>query len=127
MQKNNRPKFLDLRVLGSAMSATGKVSILHRVSGVIMFVMIPVLIYILGHSLSNPDFYASCVSIMSCSVAKLALLVVLWAMLHHIVAGIRFLLLDMHVGVERAAAQKSAKASIIIALILTVIVGYFLW
>jgi succinate dehydrogenase / fumarate reductase cytochrome b subunit len=60
-------------------------------------------------------------------LAKLLLLGLMWAYLHHFCAGIRFLLLDMHKGLELATARKSSVAVLVVSLTLTVILGVKLW
>jgi succinate dehydrogenase / fumarate reductase cytochrome b subunit len=66
-------------------------------------------------------------AVVSHPLAKLLLLGLLWAYLHHFCAGIRFLLLDMHKGVELQAARSSARIVLIVSLVLTVIIGVTLW
>ena len=67
--------------------------------------------------------FARLVEVGSHWFVKLVLLVLLWAFLHHLIAGIRYLLLDLHVGVEKSAARTSALAVFWISLPLTVVVA----
>ncbi|MBP9743356.1 MAG: succinate dehydrogenase, cytochrome b556 subunit [Burkholderiales bacterium] len=122
-----RPKFLNLFILGSKMSITAKVSILHRFSGILLFLAIPFILYILHQSLINPDFYTSLHQIMANPIVKLIYLILIWAFMYHLCAGVRFLFLDIHKGVEIKTAKITARIVIIISLILTVLLGVVIW
>jgi succinate dehydrogenase / fumarate reductase cytochrome b subunit len=120
-----RPKHLDLAKIRLPMP--GFVSILHRVSGALMFVLIPLCLYLLDRSLASPEAYAGIAAFVANPLVKLILLVLLWGFLHHLCAGIRFLLLDLHVGGDLAAARSSSAAVLAVSLILTVVLGVKLW
>ena len=105
MQTKKRPVFLEMPVLIRALPVPGIVSILHRASGVIMFLMVPVLLMLLDGSLSSGESFASYKAVASHPLVKLILIGVLWAFLHHLCAGIRFLFLDAHKGVDLPAAK----------------------
>jgi succinate dehydrogenase / fumarate reductase cytochrome b subunit len=106
------------------MPAPGKLSILHRASGVILFLCLPLVILpLFAKSVGSEASYASIAEIAGNPLVKLVLLAIIWGYLHHFCAGIRFLLLDLHIGVEKVAARKSATTSLVISLILTVILG----
>jgi len=119
--KSKRPKNLDL--LKIRMPITAKVSILHRLTGVLLFLSIPFLIYLLQLSLSSPQGYDDAVALVDSAFIKLILFFLLWTLLHHLLAGIRFLLIDIDVGVEIEAARKSAKHTIITAVVAAIILG----
>lgn len=116
--KKPRPKHLDLRVI--RLPLPGFVSILHRVSGAGLFLMLPLLLWIFGASLGNPDAAAA---VLGNPLVKLILLGLLWAFFHHFCAGIRFLLLDIHKGLDLPTARASAWAVLIVSLLLTLVVG----
>jgi succinate dehydrogenase / fumarate reductase cytochrome b subunit len=120
-----RPKHLDLAKIRLPMP--GFVSILHRVSGALMFVLIPLCLYLLERSLASADTYTGMAAFVGHPIVKLVLLALLWAFLHHLFAGIRFLMLDLHVGSELAAARSSSGAVLVVSLILTVVLGVKLW
>jgi len=86
----------------------GVVSILHRVSGLLMFLLLPFLLWLFELSLSSSSSFERLVAFGQGSFARLVLLALGWALLHHMCAGLRFLLLDRHVGLDRAAARRSA-------------------
>jgi succinate dehydrogenase / fumarate reductase cytochrome b subunit len=124
MQKKP-PKHLDIATI--RLPVPGIVSILHRVSGVVLFLSLPLLIYVLQGSLSSADNFDGYRALIAHPLTKLVLLGVLWAYLHHVCAGIRFLLLDMHLGLELATARASAKTVLAVSLVFTVVMGVVLW
>jgi len=103
-----RPKNLDLTTI--RLPLPGKVSILHRVSGVGLFLCFPLLLWLFQSSLTSAETFALFKAVASSLPAKVVLAGLIWAYAHHFCAGIRFLLLDVHVGVEKEAARKSAAA-----------------
>lgn len=127
MQSHKRPVFLDLRILTRSLPIPGIVSILHRVSGVVLFFLLPVLLALLAGSLSSGETFDTYKAWADNWFFKLILWAVLWAFMHHLFAGIRFLLLDAHVGVDLQTARKSAKAVLIAGIVSAVILGVALW
>ncbi len=111
MNKNKpdtRPVYLNLLKIKQPMTAL--VSIAHRVSGLLLFLSIPLFIWMLERSLHSPESYAQLVTFLDQALVKFTLLIVSWAAAHHFFAGIRFLLLDVEWGIELETAQKTAKA-----------------
>lgn len=127
MQNKSRPKFLNLFALAKAMSITAKVSILHRLSGVLLFLATPFLLCILHRSLISPNFYTVLYGYISFPVVKLVYLVLIWAFMYHACSGVRFLFLDIHKGVEIKIAKATAYIVIGISLALTVVLGVLIW
>ena len=123
--KKQRPKHLALNEI--RLPLPGKVSILHRVSGAGLFLMLPVLLALFGASVGSPDSYADFTKVVGNPLVKLILSGLVWAYLHHFCAGIRFLLLDVHVGVDKESAVKSARLVLIVSLILTALLVSKLW
>ncbi len=116
-----RPKYLNLAEI--RLPLAGFVSILHRISGAGLFLLLPLLLYLLQLSLGTPQDFESLRAYLAYPLLKLILLGLLWAFLHHFCMGIRILLLDMHIGVELPAARNSAKAVMVISLLLTALLG----
>jgi succinate dehydrogenase / fumarate reductase cytochrome b subunit len=106
--KTQRPVFLDLWILTPRLPLVAIMSIMNRATGVLMFVSAPLLIYLLGVSLDGPAGYDRAVALLDGILAKLWLFALIWAVAHHMFAGIRFLLFDIDVGVELEQARKSA-------------------
>ncbi|MEY6432841.1 succinate dehydrogenase, cytochrome b556 subunit [Thioalkalicoccus limnaeus] len=117
----NRPVFLELTRI--KLPATGIASILHRISGLLLVVTIPVAASLLGLSLSGPEGFALVADWLGHWFATLVLFVLAWSLFHHLLAGIRHLVLDLGLGLERAAARQSAWTVIAAALALVVIGG----
>lgn len=120
-----RPKYLNLFEI--KLPLAGFASILHRISGFGLFLMLPLLIWLLELSLGSPESYGKLQAIVAHPLAKLLLIGLLWAFLHHFFMGIRILLIDIHVGVAKAQAGLSAKAVLAVSLLLTLILGAKLW
>ena len=119
MTIKKRPKNLDLTTI--RLPLPGKVSILHRVSGVGLFLFLPVLLWFFSASLTSAETFATFRSVFASLPAKVVLAGLLWAFVHHFCAGIRFLLLDLHVGIEKGAARKSAAVVFAVSIPLTLI------
>ena len=124
-KKKERPKHLDLRVIKQPLPAIA--SILHRVSGAGLFLMLPFLIFLLDLSLDSSLGFAMFKAFVSYPLVKLLLIGLLWAFLHHFCMGIRILLLDLNMGTDLKAARASTKAVLAISLALTLILGVKLW
>ncbi len=120
--KKKRPKYLALHEI--RLPLAGYASILHRVSGAGLFLMLPLLIWLLQLSLGFTTESAATFSAVTGNLlVKLILLGLLWAFLHHFCMGIRILLIDIHVGVEKQQATASAVAVMLVSLTMTLIFG----
>jgi len=120
-----RPKHLDL--LRISLPLPAKVSILHRVSGALLFLALPVLIFQLDQSLDSAEGFADAAAFFASPLVKLVVLALVWSYAHHFCAGIRYLLLDLHIGLDRVPANRSATIVMVASLILTALVGVQLW
>jgi succinate dehydrogenase / fumarate reductase cytochrome b subunit len=126
LQEKKRPEFKNIHVtqiLSYRLPAGGVVSILHRISGALMFLALPFLLWLFDLSLISEISYGRLAALFSGALVKLVLLVLCWALLHHLVTGIRHLLLDLHVGIEKEAAARSAILVYLISLPLTLAAG----
>lgn len=103
---DNRPIYLNLLKIRQPVTAV--LSILHRISGIAMVLLLPGFVYLLSLSLSNQAGFAQVAGLLSSLPAKGLAVFLAWALIHHLLAGIRFLLLDFDWGVERAIARKTA-------------------
>lgn len=120
-KKRPRPKNLDLKTI--RLPLPGFVSILHRISGAGLFLMLPVLLWLFQSSLTSADTYDSFKAFVAHPVAKLLLLGLIWAYMHHFCAGLRFLALDFHMGIELEAARMTSKLVLGVSLLATAIIG----
>jgi len=101
----------------------GKVSILHRISGAALFLLLPFILYLFDQSLASELSFMQFQAFTDHFLVKLICLVLIWSFLHHFCAGIRYLLLDLEIGVEKIAANQSAIIVLIVSLTLTAAVG----
>jgi succinate dehydrogenase / fumarate reductase cytochrome b subunit len=124
-----RPKYLSLQAIlfEIRLPLAGWVSILHRVSGVLLFLSGIWLLFLLDRSLSSEAGFRSVQHYLSSTVVKLSLLLLVWAYCHHLCAGIRFLLLDLDKGVDKASARRSSVVVLVLSLLLTAFFGVKLW
>ncbi|MDO5687553.1 MAG: succinate dehydrogenase, cytochrome b556 subunit [Neisseria sp.] len=124
MQKH-RPKYLDIPKIYFPVPSI--VSILHRISGVGLFLFLPLLLWLFAGTLSSESSFATYQAVVANPLVKLILIGLLWAYLHHAFAGIRFLLLDADKGLDLAPARLSANVVVYAAPIVALIVGVCLW
>lgn len=103
-----RPVYLN--VLRIHLPLAGWVSILHRLSGALLFLTFPVGVWALAVSLSGEPGFQRMAAWLAHPLSKLVLLLLIWAFTHHLLAGLRHLALDVHWGVERDAARHSGIA-----------------
>ena len=101
----------------------GKVSILHRISGAVLFLMLPFILYLLDQSLASELSYQQFQGITHHVLVKIICLGLIWCFLHHFCAGIRYLLLDLEIGVEKSEANRSAIIVFVLGVSLTAVVG----
>lgn len=121
----NRPVYLNL--FQFRFPATAIVSIGHRIAGVLLFLVIPLLIYLLDLSLRGPAEYERAVALLHSTWFRALALLLVWALAHHFLAGVRFLLIDIDVGVERAAARRSAWLVHVLSIMVVLAAVPLLW
>src|SRR5678816_736309 len=127
-----RPEFRNIHAFKDLptyrLPAAGIVSILHRISGVLMFVLLPLVIWIFDTSVSSEISFARFRAAFNVGaggvILKLIALALIWAYLHHFIAGLRHLLMDVsHAAVTKERGASSAKFTLIASLVLTVVLG----
>ena len=121
-----RPVYLNLFAI--RLPLPGFVSFLHRATGALLFVAgIPLLLWVVQRGLASPEAWNGLRAALAHPFAKLVLVVLAWAYFHHFLAGIRHLLLDLHVGVDLPSARRSSALVLVIALVLALAVAVALW
>jgi succinate dehydrogenase / fumarate reductase cytochrome b subunit len=105
-KNNNRPVFLNLARI--RLPITALISIAHRVAGVVLFLSIPFAIYLLDLSLGSQLGYNHVQGLLGHAPIKIVVILIFWALAHHVFAGVRVLLIDFGVGVERDEARRTA-------------------
>ena len=125
--KKGRPEFRNIGIGDITgkyrMPPSAIVSILHRISGAGLFLMLPFLLYLLQESLLSETSFEHFRGIMSNVFVKIILLGLSWAYLHHFTAGVRHLFMDNHLALDKDAAQKTARWVLVVSLVLTALVG----
>jgi succinate dehydrogenase / fumarate reductase cytochrome b subunit len=124
-----RPKYLSLAALlfEIRLPLPGWVSILHRISGLLLFLAVVWLLFMLDRSLASEAGFEAVRRYVGLLPVKLSLLVLIWAYCHHFCAGIRFLFLDLDKGVDRVTARRSSIMVLVVSLGLTAWLGAKLW
>lgn len=121
-----RPVYLNLFAI--RLPLPGFVSILHRVSGAVLFLIgIPLLLWVVQRALASPDGWTQMRGILAHPFARLILVVLAWSYFHHFIAGIRHLLMDLHIGMDLRSARQSGAVTLVLGVILTLGVVVKLW
>jgi succinate dehydrogenase / fumarate reductase cytochrome b subunit len=129
-----RPEFRNINALTDLptyrLPAAGIVSILHRISGAIMFVLLPLIVWMFDTSVSSEISFAKFKSAFTVGIGfvpgiivKLAALALIWAYLHHMIAGLRHLYMDMCHAVSKEFGKSSAIVTLVFSLGLTAALG----
>ena len=124
--KKSRPEFRNIHILELSnyrMPLASIISILHRISGFLLFLMLPFILYLLDQSLVSESTFAYLKGIVEHPFVKLIILALSWAYLHHFCAGIRHLVMDFHIGLDKDSARHSAAGVFIVSLPLAALVG----
>jgi succinate dehydrogenase / fumarate reductase cytochrome b subunit len=132
--KPKRPEFRNINALTDLptyrLPAAGWVSILHRISGAIMFLLMPFIIWMFDKSVSSEYSYAKFTSAFNIGLGfvpgvliKLVVLALIWAYLHHFIAGVRHLWMDINHAVSKEFGKSSAVVTLALSLGLTAILG----
>jgi succinate dehydrogenase / fumarate reductase cytochrome b subunit len=114
---SKRPVFLNVWQI--RLPVAGVLSIAHRVSGVLLILSLPIMVHLFELSLAGPESFAQVVSLLSHPFSQLLLLLLTWSLLHHLFAGIRYLFIDLDLGLERSSARNSAWVALVGALVVT--------
>lgn len=121
-----RPKYLNL--IQIRLPLPGWVSIFHRVSGALLvFPFTAWLLYLLDLALASEAGFKTIQAYLQLPLVKLGMLLFIWALSHHLCAGIRYLMLDLNKGIELRPARASGMAVLVVSLLLTAYFGAKLW
>lgn len=120
-----RPKYYDLNL--AHLPPPGIVSIVHRISGALLFLFIPVFLYLLQGTLTSEAEFARAKAFVTQPLVKLAAIGLFYLYAHHFFAGIRYLLLDLHIGIDKEPARTSANIVLALGVIAAAIFGWCVW
>ncbi len=102
----NRPVYLNLFKI--RLPVPGIVSFAHRITGVLLFLSLPFAVYLLELSIESKESFANVQQILQQPMMLMVQVLLLWSIAHHFFAGIRFLLIDAEIGVEKSQARTGA-------------------
>jgi succinate dehydrogenase / fumarate reductase cytochrome b subunit len=129
-----RPEFRNINALTDLrtyrLPAAGIVSILHRISGAVMFLLLPLIVWLFDTSVSSEISFAKFKAAFGPGIGfvpgwfvKLAVLALIWAYLHHLIAGVRHLYMDMTHSVTKEFGKSSAVVTLVLSIGLTAVLG----
>lgn len=120
-----RPIYLNLFKI--RLPLPGVVSIMHRASGALLFLLLPLLLYVLQQSLASEQGYEEVQAWLRLPLVKLFMIGVIWGFLHHFCMGLRHLALDFDIGADLPQARFSAKLVLVASIGATLLIGAWLW
>jgi succinate dehydrogenase / fumarate reductase cytochrome b subunit len=121
-----RPKYYDLNL--AHLPPPGLVSILHRISGAALFFpVLPIALYILHVTLGSQEGYDRWATLFHRPGVKLIVILAAWGYGHHFFAGLRYLLLDLHIGIEKVPARTSAVIVLVLGVLSALFAGWYMW
>jgi len=106
------------QIVAYRLPAAGLISILHRISGALLFLSLPFILWLFDRSLTSVGTFNAFKAFTSQWPVKIVTLVLIWAYLHHFTAGIRHLFMDVHIGLEKDSSRKTAIAVFVVSLVL---------
>jgi succinate dehydrogenase / fumarate reductase cytochrome b subunit len=121
------PRPVNLNLLTIRFPITAIASILHRASGVVLFLFIPALLWMLAQSLESAQRFAQLAGYLDSFGCKFIAWGLISAFVYHLFAGLRHLLMDAHIGADYRSGRLGAMLVIILALIVSVLAGVWLW
>lgn len=123
--KDQRPINLDLLKFRFPVMAI--VSILHRVTGVLLFLFIPLILYVLHGSLVSQVSFTHLQSVLDWPISKVLAILIVGSATYHLFAGVRHLVMDFGLGESKSAGRATAWVLIVVSLVVTVLMGIWLW
>ncbi len=121
----SRPKNLNLFTIRLPINAL--VSILHRATGCVLFLILPIILLLLQLSLSSAQHYETVIAILHSPIIKLMLLGLAWAFFHHFFAGVRHLAMDVHWMTTLMKARYTSKVVLILGALATLVLAVKIW
>ncbi|WP_230388846.1 succinate dehydrogenase, cytochrome b556 subunit [Piscirickettsia salmonis] len=122
---DKRPVNLDITTIRMPITAIS--SILHRISGILVFILIALLLWGLEQSLASEAGFKSITQILGSTWVKFGVWVFLSALMYHLVAGVRHLLMDIGIGETKQGGRAGAMLVLALSIVLIVALGYWLW
>ncbi|MBK1679527.1 succinate dehydrogenase, cytochrome b556 subunit [Rhodocyclus tenuis] len=124
IRTKKRPKNLD--IMSIRLPLPGVLSIIHRLTGAALFILLPVFLWLFERSLATPETFAEVKALGNHLIVRLILLGFIWFYIQHFLTGLRYLLIDLHKGVELEAARFSTKVVFAASTTLMLVIGAFI-
>lgn len=121
----SRPKFLNLLLIRKPVGALTSMG--HRLSGVLLFLSLPLAAFLLDLSLQGPDGFEQAAQLLASPALRMVELLIAWSLAHHLLAGVRFLLIDLDIGVDKLPARTTALAVNLAAPLLALLGLWSVW
>ena len=124
--KKPRPEYRNIgiaQILKYRLPLAGRVSILHRASGAILFLLLPFALYLFEQSLTSEITFDTLKGFASNIIVKLIILVLSWAFLFHFCAGVRHLVMDTHTAINKEGGRNTAVVVFVVSSLLTLAVA----
>jgi len=121
----SRPKNLNLFTIRLPINAL--VSILHRATGCVLFLILPVILLLLQLSLNSAEHYETVIAILHSPFINVMLLGLAWAFFHHFFAGIRHLAMDVHWMTTLMKARYTSKVVLVLGALATLVLAVKIW
>ena len=124
--RKERPEFRNIHITELSnyrLPPAGIVSILHRISGAGLFLLLPFLLYLFQLSVTSESSFEYFYGIMQHVLVKIVLLGLIWAYMQHFCGGVRHLFMDVHLAIEKDSSRQSALVVLAVSLFLTFLAG----
>lgn len=123
----NKQRPININPLSIELPISALISISHRITGVLLFVALPGLIWILQQSLASQDSWVKLNQLLTNFSVKFGLWIIIVAFSLHIFAGVRHLIMDLHMADSLCASRKTAWFTVILTIIMAILSAYWLW
>jgi succinate dehydrogenase / fumarate reductase, cytochrome b subunit len=123
----NKQRPVNLNLLTIKFPLPAIVSILHRISGTLLFLLIPFLLWMLYASLGSPLGFDALQDFLTNPLMKFVLWLIVVALLYHLVAGVRHLLMDAGIGESLSGGRQGSIIVFLITIVLAIVMGVWLW
>lgn len=123
----NKQRFRNFDLFSISYPFTAIISILHRLSGIFIFLLIPYLLWMLDVSSGSSGGFEHIQTVLTNPIAKLILWLILVALWYHLIAGIRHLLMDVGIGESLRSGRLSGGIAMVITIIAAILIGSWLW
>jgi succinate dehydrogenase / fumarate reductase, cytochrome b subunit len=124
---NNKKRPVYLNLVKLRLPVTGVVSIIHRITGVLLVLLFPAAMYLLQRSLQSEGAYTAMITWLSGPASKVLLLAISWFFLQHFFSGVRHLFLDIDIGIDSVSARRTAWLTLILSAAIVIALGMRWW